>query len=54
MPLDYRDYILIKEIYHCKPSDLENEDENKLNLHFQILMLERKEEYLKSKRKTQK
>ena len=37
---EYRDYQLIKELYHCKPSDLENEDENTLSLHYQIMIKE--------------
>jgi hypothetical protein len=48
------DYILIKELYHCKPSDLDSEDERILKLHFEILMLERKKEFLDSKRRQQK
>jgi len=48
------DFILIKELYHCKPSDLDNEDERLLRLHFEILMLERKKDFINSKRKEQK
>lgn len=51
---EYRDYILIKELYHCKPSELDSEDDRVLDLHFQIMQMEKKEEYLKIKRAQQK
>jgi hypothetical protein len=53
-PIEYRDYILIKDLYHCTPSELDKQEEKKLQLHFDILMYERKQEYLKSKRSEQK
>jgi len=48
------DYILIKELYHCTPSELDEQDEQVTKLHFEIIMLERKKEYLDSKRAEQK
>jgi hypothetical protein len=35
-------YVLSKKIYHCKPSDLEDEDWNMLQLHWNILQMENK------------
>ena len=51
---EHRDYILIKELYHCKPSDLDNEDESILNLHFQMIQEERKWEHIQQKRAEQR
>ena len=51
---EHRDYILIKELYHCKPSDLDNEEESVLDLHFQMIQEERKREYIQQKRAEQK
>lgn len=47
---EHRDYILMKEIYHCSPSELDNQDEFVLQLHFEFYMAEREEEYYQSKR----
>lgn len=54
MTKEHRDYVLIKELYHCKPSDLENEEERILQLHFNMLQEERKNEYIEQKRAEQK
>jgi hypothetical protein len=43
----------MKEVYHCTPSQLDEQSEQDLNLHFSILMLERKEKALKIKRQQQ-
>lgn len=51
---EHRDYILIKELYHCKPSDLDNEDEHVLDLHFAMIQEERKREHIQNKRMEQK
>jgi len=48
------DYLLIKELYHCTPEELDRQDYTRLKLHFDIIMLERKKEYLDSKRAEQK
>ena len=53
-PKEYMDYLLIKELYHCTPSELDQQDVYKLKLHFEIIMLERKKEYIDSKRAEQK
>jgi hypothetical protein len=54
VPTEYMDYLLIKELYHCKPTDLDNENEDILRLHFEIMMLERKKDFLDTKRRNQK
>ncbi len=54
MSKEHRDYILMKEIYHCTPSEIEEQDENMLNLHYNFLMEERQHEYIESKRAEQK
>lgn len=51
---EHRDYILIKELYHCKPSDLDNEEESMLELHFAMIQEERKREHIQQKRAEQK
>lgn len=51
---EHRDYILIKELYHCKPSDLDNESEHVLNLHFAMIQEERKREHIQAEREKQK
>jgi hypothetical protein len=50
---EHRDYILIKELYHCKPSDLDNEPERLLQFHFNCLMAERKHEAMQIKKEEQ-
>jgi len=51
---EYMEYILMKEIYHCTPTELDKQSEYRTNLDFQLLMLERKKEYIDSKRQSQK
>jgi len=51
---EYVEYLLIKELYHCTPSELDMQDTAITDLHFKILMLERKKEYIDSKRQEQK
>ena len=51
---EYRDYTLMKELYHCTPSELEKQDEYRLNLDFAIIMMERKENMINQKRAEQK
>lgn len=41
-------------MYKCTPSELDEQDEYITDLHFQIMMLERKKEYLDMKRQEQK
>lgn len=53
-PKEYVDFLLIKELYHCTPSELDEQDTYKINLDFQILMLERKKQFIDSKRAEQK
>ena len=48
------EYILIKDLYHCTPTELDKQDYEKTILHFNIMMLERKKEYIESKRTEQK
>ncbi len=51
---EHRDFILIKELYHCKPSDLDNEEESMLELHFAMIQEERKWEHIQQKRAEQR
>lgn len=51
---EHRDYVLMKEIYHCSPKELEDVPERQLNLHFAFLMSEREHEYIEMKRSEQK
>lgn len=51
---EHRDYILIKELYHCSPSELEKEEEAVLDLHFRMIQEERKREYIQQQREQQK
>lgn len=51
---EHRDYILMKEIYHCSPSELDKQDENILNLHYTMLMKEREREHIENERAKQK
>ena len=54
MTKEHRDYVLIKELYHCTPSDLDEQDETVLQLHFKMLQEERKHEFVEQKRAEQK
>ena len=51
---EHRDYVLMKEVYHCSPKELEKVPERELNLHFTFLMKEREHEFKESKRAEQK
>ena len=51
---EHRDYILIKELYHCTQSELDEQDENILNLHYEMLMREREREHIENERAKQK
>ena len=51
---DHRDYILIKELYHCTPSELDKQNEHTLQLHYNMLMEERKWEHIENERAKQR
>ncbi len=51
---EHRDYILIKELYHCTPSELDNQNEHMLQLHYTMLMEERKWEHIENERAKQR
>lgn len=51
---EHRDYILIKELYHCTPSELDKQSEHTLQLHYTMLMEERKREAIEHKRAEQR
>jgi len=44
----------MKELYHCTQNELDKQDENILSLHFEMLMSERKYEFIQQKRQEQK
>ena len=54
MTKEHRDYVLIKELYHCTQKELDEQDESVLQLHFKMLQEERKNDYLEQKRAEQK
>ncbi len=54
MTKEHRDYVLIKELYHCTPSELDEQDETVLQLHFKMLQEEKRHEYIEQKRTEQK
>lgn len=54
MTKEHRDFVLIKELYHCTMSELEKQDEWVLQMHFKMLQEERKHEYIEQKRAEQK
>ena len=54
MTKEHRDYVLIKELYHCTPKELDEQDESVLQLHFTMLQKEREHEYIEQKRAEQK
>ena len=51
---EHRDYVLIKDLYHCSPTELDNQDENILNLHYDMMMQERQHEHIESERQKQR
>lgn len=51
---EHRDYILMKDVYHCSPTELDEVPERLLNLHFAFLMEEREHEMIETKRAEQK
>ena len=54
MTKEHRDYVLIKELYHCTPNELDDQEERMLQLHFDMLQEERRNEYIEQKRAEQK
>lgn len=44
MPQEVRDYILIRDLYHCLPSALDEESAATLDLHFALLTEDKKAE----------
>lgn len=54
MSKEHRDYVLIKELYHCSPKELDEQSEFILDLHFKMLQEERKNDYIEQKRAEQK
>lgn len=54
MTKEHRDYVLIKELYHCTPKELDEQDESVLQLQFTMLQKEREHEYIEQKRAEQK
>lgn len=54
MTKEHRDYLLIKELYHCSPKELDDVDDSLLDLHFSFLMAEREHEFIESKRNEQR
>jgi hypothetical protein len=41
-------------LYHCSPSELEQQEEAMLDLHYSMLMEERKQEHIERERAKQK
>lgn len=37
---EHRDFILIRDLYHCSPSELEQQEEAILDLHYKMLIEE--------------
>lgn len=54
MPQEYIDFILIKELYHCTPSELDEQDQNIVDLHLSFLGIQADESYKESKRAEQR
>lgn len=52
-PSEYIDYLLIKKLYHCTPSELEKEDSKTIELHLGFMNLETKEANLQGQRQKQ-
>ncbi len=42
-PQEYTDFILMRNVYHCTPSELEQQDISIIDLHIGFLNTERKE-----------
>ena len=53
-PQEYVDYILIKELYHCTPSELDGQDDFITSLHVEFIAIEAKESVLQQKRAEQR
>ena len=51
---EHRDFILIKELYHCSPWELDNVEENILDLHYEMLMKERERQHIEMEREKQR
>lgn len=54
MTKEHRDFVLIKELYHCTPKELDEQDESVLQLQFTMLQKEREHEYIEQKRAEQR
>ena len=52
-PLEYADYVLIRDLYHCTPLELEEQDQSTLDLHREFMRQEAKWKKIESKRSEQ-
>lgn len=53
VPAEYVDFLLIRELYHCTPSELDQQDEYITSLHVDFMNIEAEGNKLKNKRAEQ-
>ena len=49
MPLQYRNYILMKEVFHCSPQEIDSMPDDELDLYYNI-----HSEFIQNENKRQK
>lgn len=54
MPQEYVDYLLIKHLYHCTPSELAKQDQQVVDMHVAFMNIEAEEDRLQQKRAQQR
>lgn len=51
-PQEYIDFLLMKDVYHCTPSELDEQDASKITLHINFLNMQQ-EESIKDQRRAE-
>ncbi len=53
MPVEYIDFLLCTEIYHCTPSELDAQDHETVQMHIAFINMKREKERIDQKRQEQ-
>lgn len=54
VPAEYVDFLLIRDLYHCTPSELDQQDEYITSLHIDFMNIKAEEGKLNAKRAEQR
>jgi len=54
MPSEWTDFILMRDIYHCTPSELDEQDDAMIEMHAGFTNVSSKHSHIQSKREQQR